>query len=607
MRDSGKVLTELRKQAQNPNYKFNRIYRILCNPDIYVKAYSNIYGNNGSSTSGTDNETADGFSEKKIYQLIESIKDESYQPKPARRTYIPKKNGKVRPLGIPSFIDRLLQEVCRMILESIYEPMFSDNSHGFRPNRSCHTALKQIRNTFRGANWFIEGDIKGCFDNISHQKLIEILRKKIADERFIRLMWKFLKAGYMENWKYNNTYSGTPQGGIISPILANMYMNELDKYVENVIKKELTQFNIGEAKHNKIHNPEYLELTHKMAALKKKIEKLDENDSKRQEYISEYKSIKKYRYTIPAQLGLKGYKNLQYVRYADDFIIAVLGSKEDCSNIRKKLSEFLSEELKLELSEEKTLITHSRKRARFLNYQIQVRENYKVFEDKNGIKRRVGNLGIVLYMPHDVVIDYITKKKVVEDVNADHWRGKARPYLQVISDLEIITTYNAEIRGLYNYYAMAENVCDQMDMVYHVMEYSCLKTLAGKHKTSVSKIKTRYRIGDEWGVRYNISKEIGKIRYFYNQGFKMNKTPNKDSSFDNTANTAMYAGRTELEQRMMAHKCELCGKENVKFHIHHIHKVKDLKGKESWERLMIERNRKTLVLCEECHKKVHAQ
>lgn len=606
MRDSEKVLTELKKQAQDKNYKFSRIYRILCNPDIYLKAYSNIYRNNGSSTCGIDNQTADGFNEEKINRLIESLKDESYQPKPVRRTYIPKKNGKVRPLGIPSFMDRLLQEACRMVLEAIYESIFSDNSHGFRPNRSCHTALKQIKNTFRGANWFIEGDIKGCFDNINHQKLIEILRKKIADERFIRLMWKFLKAGYIEDWKYNNTFSGTPQGGIISPILANVYMNELDEYVENVIKKKLTQFNEGEAKHNKIHNPEYLDLMHKLAALKKKIDKLDKNDSKRQEYIAEYKSIKKYRYTIPAQLGLKDYKNLQYVRYADDFILAVLGNKEDCQRIKKELSEFLSEKLKLELSEEKTLITHSRERARFLNYQIQIRENYKIFEDKNGIKRRVGNLGIVLYMPHDVVIDYITKKKVVEDVNSPHWRGKSRPYLQVISDLEIITTYNAEIRGLYNYYVMAENVCDQMDMVYHVMEYSCLKTLAGKHKTSVAKIKTQYRIGDGWGVKYDTSKEKGKVRYFYNQGFKMSKTPNKDNSFDNHVNTAMYTGRTELEQRMIAHKCELCGKENVKFHIHHIHKVKDLKGKEPWERLMIERNRKTLVLCEECHKKIHA-
>lgn len=605
MRNSEKVLNELSKQAQDKNYEFHRIYRLLCNPDMFIKAYCNIYNNNGSSTSGIDNETADGFSEELINKIIESLKDESYQVKPVKRTYIPKKNGKTRPLGIPSFKDRLVQEVCRMILESIYEPIFSDNSHGFRPKRSCHTALKQIKNTFRGANWFIEGDIKGCFDNIDHQIMINVLRNRIKDERFIRLIWKFLKAGYMENWQYNKTYSGTPQGGILSPLLANVYMSELDSYIDNIIKTEMTKFNNGDAQHSKILNPEYRRIDHKMYVLRKKINDLNITSEIRTDYIKEYKSLEKYRNSIPAQLGLRNYKNIQYVRYADDFIIAVLGSKEDCQNIKNKLASFLKNKLKLELSEEKTLITHSHDKARFLNYEIQVRNNNKLFKDKNGVKRRVGNLGIVLYMPHNVIENYITSKKVIEDINAPQWRGKARPFMQVLSDLEIISSYNAEIRGLYNYYALAENVSDQMGMLYHVMEYSCLKTLAGKHKCSVAKIKTDYKIGKGWGVRYNTSKEQNKIRYFYNQGFKMISKPNKDYEFDTIVNTNIYTGRTELEQRMMAHKCELCGKENVKFHIHHVHKVKDLKGKTPWEKIMISKNRKTIVVCEECHKHIH--
>lgn len=605
IRNSEKVFIELSKQAQDKSYQFERLYRILCNPDMYVKAYSNIYSNNGSSTHGTDSETADGFSEEKVERIIAALKDESYQAKPVRRTYIPKKNGKTRPLGIPNFYDRLLQEVCRMILEAIYEPIFSASSHGFRPNKSCHTALKQVKHTFRGANWFIEGDIKGCFDNIDHQILINLLRKRIKDERFIRLIWKFLKAGYIDNWKYHNTYSGTPQGGIISPILANVYMSELDDYVENELKHNLTRLNDGEAKHNKVNNPEYLKLMHRMQALKKQIQKLDQNDEVRKRLIQEYKTTQKQRYSIPAQKGLKGYKNLQYVRYADDFIIAVLGTKEDCQSIKAELANFLRNNLHLDLSEEKTLITHSSDRARFLNYEIQIRQNDRLFEDKNGIKRRVGNLGIALYMPKDVMFGYIARKQVVEDINSPHWRGKARTFLQCLSDLEIVTTYNAEIRGLYNYYVMAENVSSRMDMIYHVMEYSCLKTLAGKHKTSVAKIKTQYRAGKDWGVRYSTKTESEKIRYFYNQGFAKSNAPTTNPQIDSIANTAMYAGRTELEQRMLAHKCEICGKENVSFNIHHIHRLKDLKGKETWERLMIERNRKTLVLCEECHKLIH--
>lgn len=157
--------------------------------------------------------------------MILSLKNFSYQPNPARRTYIAKAGNpkKKRPLGVPSFNDKLLQEVIRMILESIYEDTFSIHSHGFRPKRSCHTALTEVQKRFKGVKWFVEGDIKGCFDNIDHHVLVDILRRRIKDEHFLGLIWKFLKAGYVEDWKYHNTYSGTPQGSIISPILANVY------------------------------------------------------------------------------------------------------------------------------------------------------------------------------------------------------------------------------------------------------------------------------------------------------------------------------------------------------------------------------------------------
>ena len=187
-------------------------------------------------TKGADNATIDHMSISRIEKLIISLKDESYQPIPSRRVYIPKKNGKKRPLGIPTFNDKLLQEVVRMILEAIYEGSFDNNSHGFRPKRSCHTALQQIQKSFNGTRWFIEGDIKGFFDNINHNTLIDILRKRIDDERFLRLIRKFLNAGFIENWVFNKTYSGTPQGGIISPILANIYLDNLTLICVNTSK-----------------------------------------------------------------------------------------------------------------------------------------------------------------------------------------------------------------------------------------------------------------------------------------------------------------------------------------------------------------------------------
>ena len=204
--------------------------------DIYYVAYNNLYANNGASTKGVDEDTADGFSVEYIRSITEKLQNGTYTPKPTRRIYIPKANGKMRPISIPTFSDKLVQEVMRMILEAVYEPIFLDVSHGFRPNRSCHTALEQIKRDFTGARWFVEGDIKGCFDNIDHQALTAIVNSKIKDARFIQLLWKFLKAGYLEDWKYNKTFSGTPQGGIISPILANIYLHELDKKIMEMKK-----------------------------------------------------------------------------------------------------------------------------------------------------------------------------------------------------------------------------------------------------------------------------------------------------------------------------------------------------------------------------------
>lgn len=190
--------------------------------------------------------TLDDMTMGRINRIIASLKGHSYQPHPARREYIPKKSSpsKTRPLGIPSTDDKLVQEIVRMLLEAIYEPTFSSHTHGFRPKRSCHTALTEIKRTFNGVQWVIEGDIKACFDCFDHHVLIDILRRRMKDEHFIALMWKMLKAGYMEQWTYHRTYSGTPQGSGVSPILANIYLSELDRFLENYQE----QFKVGTRK-----------------------------------------------------------------------------------------------------------------------------------------------------------------------------------------------------------------------------------------------------------------------------------------------------------------------------------------------------------------------
>lgn len=604
MQSSEIVLYNLSKQAMKDGFEFDRLYRHLYNEDFYIKAYTKIYKNKGSATKGIDEETADGFGEEKIHGIIESLKDESYQPKPVRRIHIPKKNGDTRSLGIPTFTDRLVQEVCRMIIEAIYEPKFSNHSHGFRPKRSCHTALVEIKKTFTGVNWFIEGDIKGFFDNINHQVLINILRKHIKDEKFIRLMWKFLKAGFVEDWRFQKTYSGTPQGGIISPLLANIYLNEFDEYVENKLKPS---FDLGEPKIGRKRNTEYRKYDMRNQRLHKKIN-TTEDENLRQQMIEEYKANKKILLNLPYyEPNTDTYKAMEYVRYADDFIVGVNGSKEDCERLKQAMKEFLKDRLQLELSEEKTLITHSTKFARFLSYDISISHDLSVAKDKNGVKKRKYRGYVQLRIPKGTIEKVIVKNKMVKDIDAKQWDMLHRPRLVGLSDLEIIETYNAELRGIYNYYALAENVNRKMWQLRYVMEYSCLKTLANKYKSTVSKMKVKFKQGKYWGVKYE-TKQGERIAYFYKDGFEKKKEIFQ-SEMDQLPNLYVYQGRNDLEKRLSAKQCELCGDNHpdTKFEIHHVNKIKNLKGKEYWEWTMLAKQRKTLVVCIKCHKEIHKQ
>jgi len=303
------ILEQIKQNSKNnSNEIFTRLYRYMLRPDMYYKAYNNLYANSGASTEGVDSDTADGFGAEKIQNIINALSDETYSPKPVRRTYIEKANGKLRPLGIPTFTDKLVQEVLRMILEAVFEPAFLDCSHGFRPKRSCHTALKSMKKSFRGSRWFIEGDIKGCFDNIEHNALISFIGNKIKDMRLIKLLWKLLKAGYMEKWNYQATYSGCPQGGIISPLLSNIYLHELDKFV-----MQLTEdFNKPSKQY---FTAEYAKAMANVRNIKRKIDR-ECNNEIRPQLLDEWKEARKSMLQTPAKSQTD--KKLKYIRYADD-------------------------------------------------------------------------------------------------------------------------------------------------------------------------------------------------------------------------------------------------------------------------------------------------
>jgi len=606
MRNPTDVLNSLSDKSKNPSYKFKRLYRNLYNPEFYMLAYQNIYANDGSMTPGVDGNTMDGMSSHRIEGIIQSLKDHSSQPNPARRTYIAKQNSnKKRPLGIPSANDKLVQEVVRMLLESIYEPNFSENSHGFRPRRSCHTALLQIERTFTGAKWFVEGDIQACFDSFDHHVLIEILRRRIDDEAFITLMWNFLKAGYMEQWEYHKTYSGTPQGSGISPILANIYLNELDRHMVEF----KAQFECGSSQNRKA-NPEYERLHGKIQRMKRKNAAAWDSmsDKERKQCAASLRQLQNELRHLPTHpVREEEYKNLQYVRYADDFLIGIIGSKRDAEAIKADLAVFLKERLGLTLSVEKTKITHTGETARFLGYDISVSRSQEVKRLKNGVKSRVYYGVVKLYVPHEkwasklLSLGAIRIKK--DKAGKDHWKAIHRGKLINRTDIEILRKYNSEVRGMANYYSLA---CNPVALMHFssLMKYSMLKTFAAKYRTKVSKIKARYIKDGEFTVPY-ATKAGPKESVYYNKKFERQKTP-LFGQIDILDIYKRYDKPNSLSRKLRSKTCELCGAVCDDIAIHQIRRLKDLTGQTLWEATMLKRRRKTLAVCPACHGEIHA-
>ena len=594
MEKSERVLKALSDNSQSSDYKYERLYRYLFSEEMFAVAYQRIYAKQGNMTPGTDGKTIDEMSLERIERLIVSLKDESYQPHPARRVYIPKKNGKKRPLGIPSFEDKLVQEVVRLLLEAIYEGHFEGTSHGFRPHRSCHTALGMIQKSFAGAKWFIEGDIKGFFDNIDHNVLISILRERISDERFLRLIRKFLNAGYVEDWKYNKTYSGTPQGGIISPMLANIYLDKFDKY----IKEYAAKFRKGD---RRSINPEYWRLNNKKNWLKKKLQKTSDEQI-RKSYLYEIAQLSKQMLSTPHKDAMDAdFRRMQYVRYADDFLISVIGSKSECETIKADITQFMREQLKLELSDEKTLITHAQDKAKFLGYEIFIRKSDAVKRNKDGVLKRDFNGAVVLTLNSAVIQKKLTEYNALEVRNIDGkdiWWSKPRRYMTPMKPEDILAQYNAETRGLYNYYSLAANVSKECASFAFIMKMSMFKTLGWKLNTSARKVRQKYQKDKDFVIPYNDAKGKQKYRVFYNEGFKK-RNAQFDVDYDKLPQT-MYVPYPSLVERLKDGRCELCGKEG-KVVMHHVRTLTKLKGNNEWEKLMLKRHRKTLVVCEDCN------
>jgi len=587
MQDATTVLSIIRTRGER-GLPLKNLYRQLYNPQFYFQAYVRLYSNDGAMTPDTTGETVDGMSREKIKTMTALIRQERWRWTPVKRVYIPKRSGKLRPLGLPSWSSKVMQEVVRQLLSAYFEPRFSDHSHGFRPGRGCHTALSEIVHGWKGGHWFIEGDISDCFGSLSHEVLMDILSEHILDNRFLRLIRYMLQAGYLEEWRWHETLSGAPQGGVCSPILSNIYLDKLDKFVETVL---MPKYNRG---NKRKRNPSYETIRNAIARAKRR---------------GDRKAVQKLRKQLRTQPSQDPqdphFRRLRYVRYADDWLLGFNGPRAEAEEIKQALREFLREILKLDLSEEKTLITHARtSAAKFLGYQV-ISQHADDKLDRRG-QRQVNEM-VSLRVPN----------AVIEQKCALHMRrGKPAQRSELLddSDYSIVSKYQSEYRGLVQYYLLAQNV-SWFGKLQWIAETSLLKTLAGKHKSSVTAMARKYKAttetenGPRKCLRVVIQREQGKKPLVAQFGGIPLQRKRNAVLIDHSPQFFMR-NRSELLQRVLADTCELCGSKE-KVEVHHIRKLADLekpgrKDKPAWVKQMATRRRKTLVVCRPCHETIHA-
>jgi group II intron reverse transcriptase/maturase len=588
MRDAATVLEIIRERGRK-GLPLERVYRCLFNPDLFLLAYGKLYRNAGAMTPGTTRETVDGMSLDKIETIITVLRQERYRWTPVRRTYIDKKGTrKKRPLGLPTWSDKLVQEVIRLVFEAYYEPQFSDRSHGFRPGRGCHTALGEIYHQWHGTVWFIEGDISDCFGSIDHSIMVSILAEKIHDGRFLRLIGGLLRAGYLEDWRYHRTLSGAPQGGVVSPVLSNIYLDRLDTYIEQTL---LPAYNQGD---RRTPFRPYMRLWRRAW------------ERERHGDRAGGRQLRGQMKTMPSRDPHDpGYRRLRYCRYADDWLLGFAGPRREAEEIKDAVGRFLREDLQLELSPSKTLITHGRTRpARFLGYEVAVLQaDHK--RDHRG--HRSINAAIGLKVPIEVI------------------RTKCSPYLHhgepirrtertVDTAFSIVAQFQAEFRGVAEYYKLAFNR-HRLGRLHYVMERSLTKTLARKYRITVPQVYRRFRAvldtehGPRRGLQVTVDRGGGKkplVAQWGGISLARDLTP---TVLNDDPPTIWSGRRSELVQRLLADTCELCGSQH-QVEVHHIRALKDLnpKGRKEppeWVVRMASRRRKTLVVCRACHEGIH--
>ena len=580
----------------------NGLFRLLASPVVWEEAYGRIATNHGDATAGADGQSLDGFSRQRLQSIIDRVMTDTYRFTPARRVYIPKTNGK-RPLGIPTGDDKLVQAAVALLLERVYEPVFSDRSHGFRGGRSCHTALDEIKRTWTGTVWFVEADIESFFDRLDHDRLLGLLARRIADKRLLRLIRGMLKAGYLEHWVFHRTYSGTPQGGVISPLLANIYLHELDEFMQATIEA----FTSGGRVRRR--NPEWMRLTYQIRVRRRRIDELagtQGSESTITALKAEIRDLQEHQRSVPSGDPFDpGWRRMRYCRYADDFLIGIVGSREDAAAILRRVEDFLAG-LGLRCKPEKTRVVKATEGVQFLAYEVRVLNSApvrKIRRDGRYTYRRCGVGRVALYIP----------KQHVRAFCADHGYGDYDQMRSTsvtrrlhLDDAEIVLAFNAELRGLANYYALADAIMP-LHRLGSITHRSLMATLAHKHRTTTGQQYRRLMQPDgRWAVRYMVKGKTRATRVWMVKD--LNRKPRSHASVDQIATaTWLTVSRNPLIDRLNAGRCEWCGATDKAYEVHHRKPLRDLGPNASpLDQALVGRNRRRIVLCVDCHQQAHA-
>lgn len=580
------------------NNKCTNAFKLITSVECLRAAYIDLKSKPGMMVKGIDEITLDGINEEWFEKTSRELIREQYQFKPVRRVHIPKANGKMRPLGIGSPRDRIIQQAMKIVMESVLEPPFSDMSHGFRPNRGCHTALKEIRE-WKGVAWFIEGDIKAFFDNIDHNILEGLIEEYFKDARLIHLYWKLVRAGYVE-WdtrKYVPSNVGVPQGGIISPLLSNLVLHKLDKFIEEKIKI-LENSNNNELPY--IKNPKYHNMEAKIYRLNRKIrdKKGNQNDKdKLKLLISERRKMKS---TIP---NPKFEARIKYVRYADDWLIGIWGNKTFAENLKLEIKKKL-EKLKLELSEEKTLITNARtERAKFLGTYIKklwVKGTLLTKNSKARLRRRVPGGNLWMTAPILDICKKLEKEGFMWIDKKGVYKAKAIPKFISIPLWDLVIRYKAIYSGYIQYYSFVDNIY-LFNKIYWILMGSLKMTIRRKYKLSWR------MVNQKWGRNVSIKKRVKGIDK--SQQFEFKELARKPMNFKISIKKWEDPIRTKLWDistiSNIGELCANCGaSENIE--MHHLKHIKTINTKlNTFNKLLAKINRKQVPLCKDCHVRVH--